>query len=515
MCAPSFVLKVQDNKTMSHGNTPMSSTVKIFEEDFGSTLFPMKLNRHMVLNNEGELRSFVYDKVLNKSSEISFLTQQRVFATKPRGHLRRTVKLDPVAEFFIYDLTYRNRSIFRPEVSSARKCFGYRIKSGNLIPVHEAYTKYKTHLKYCTSKFDHCLQFDIASYFNTCYSHDLTFWFENKSKTSQDDSNALAIFLREINSGRSIDVLPQGLYPCKMIGNEFLKFIDQSGLIESDKMVRFMDDFSLFDNDIDRVKRDFNLIQQLLGQYALNVNPAKTFIDAEVGDVSATLSYIQESLTEIISDSEFVDTPSGVYLEEIEIEVPVALDRSQIAGLVTLLRDERLDESDADRILAFLRVHSDSMIELLPDLLKRFPNLVKHIHTVCSGITDKASLANIVHDYLLSKNHFLEYELFWLASIIEDYLIGHGKYGDALIRIYNLSSDYKIARSKVLETSEQGFGLKEIRSSLLSSGQSDWLSWSSAFGTRSLTKSQRNHALMYFAKGSPMNDLVARCVMSI
>jgi hypothetical protein len=62
---------------------------------------------------------------------------------------------------------------------------------------------------------------------------------------------------------------------------------------------------------------------------------------------------------------------------------------------------------------------------------------------------------------------------------------------------------------------ELGFGLKEIRDDFLKTGQSDWISWSSAVGSRSLPKSERNHALNYFSKGSPMNFLVSSCVKKI
>jgi hypothetical protein len=59
------------------------------------------------------------------------------------------------------------------------------------------------------------------------------------------------------------------------------------------------------------------------------------------------------------------------------------------------------------------------------------------------------------------------------------------------------------------------FGLKELRGDYLKTGQSDWLSWSSAMGSRSLLPAERNHILKYFAKGSPLNDLIAGCVMKL
>ena len=44
-----------------------------------------------------EISDYIYQNILSKENEgDNFLSQQKVFATKPRGHLRRTVKLDPV-----------------------------------------------------------------------------------------------------------------------------------------------------------------------------------------------------------------------------------------------------------------------------------------------------------------------------------------------------------------------------------------------------------------------------------
>ena len=238
----------------------MTSTKEFIQSDFSSTLFPLKTNLIMAEVNGDELSAYIYDKILDDQHESdNFLSQHKVYATKPRGHLRRTVKLDPVAEYFMYDVVYRNRSIFRSQVSDTRRSFGYRFKEGTQIPVHSSYSEYKTHLSECSDKFEHNIQFDIASYFNSLYHHDLTHWFASKDGVTGVDSNAMGKFFREINSGRSVDFLPHGIYPCKMIGNEFLKFIDLSGLLKSSQIVRFMDDFTLFDDDPNILRQDFKI----------------------------------------------------------------------------------------------------------------------------------------------------------------------------------------------------------------------------------------------------------------
>ncbi len=123
--------------------------------------------------------------------------------------------------------------------------------------------------------YAHSISFDVASYFNSIYHHDLVHWFE-RIGASSEDVGALGSFLREISSGRSIDCLPQGLYPGKMMGSAFLEFVQQSGRLQSDVLIRFMDDFVLFANDKETLLSDFYYVQEALSAKGLSVNPSKT-----------------------------------------------------------------------------------------------------------------------------------------------------------------------------------------------------------------------------------------------
>ncbi|MCY1207122.1 hypothetical protein D9M72_187100 [compost metagenome] len=494
----------------------MPGTAEFIKADFPGTLFPMKTNLIVLEHYEKELAAYISTRVLSEDHPAdSFLPQQTVHATKPRGHLRRTVKLDPVAEYFLYNVVYRNKALFRPQVSNQRRSFGYRFKEGNPIPVHTAYLEYKASIEELATNFSHRLQFDIASYFNSLYHHDIAHWFAGNDRVSEADADAVGKFFREINAGRSVDFLPHGLYPAKMIGNEFLKFVDLSGMLKSTVISRFMDDFNLFDNDESVLRQDFFRIQQLLGQFGLNVNPSKTHFDKNSGRVEDTLSALHESLSHIVQGIAQIEGASGVDFVEVEEEVVRGLTNEQVTSLLTLLRDESLEEADADLILGFLRSHSDDILEHLPTLLRRFPNLIKHLYSLCATITDKPALSSILLDYLKSESYFVEYQLFWLACLVEDHLMGAGCYGEVLVKLYELSRDFRIAQAKVLEIPEQGYGLKELRSEILKRNQSDWLSWASASGTRTLKKAERNYTLDYFSKCSPLNFIIAESIKRV
>jgi hypothetical protein len=57
--------------------------------------------------------------------------------------------------------------------------------------------------------------------------------------------------------------------------------------------------------------------------------------------------------------------------------------------------------------------------------------------------------------------------------------------------------------------------IPELRLPLLTSGQSDWLSWSAAVGERNERAATRNYKLAYFGKASPMNGLISSIVSQI
>src|SRR3546814_1379784 len=101
----------------------MSATVDFIRGDFWASLFPLRTTLVVAEHFEQGLSKHIYEKVLSVSDSDNFLPQQRVYATKPRGHLSRTVKLDPAAEYYIYDLAVQNQAIFRKQVSDRRASF--------------------------------------------------------------------------------------------------------------------------------------------------------------------------------------------------------------------------------------------------------------------------------------------------------------------------------------------------------------------------------------------------------
>jgi hypothetical protein len=493
-----------------------------FEHDFGACLFPLNTNLLLIRHHEAGLKAYI-TKVLSDDPQHksdSFLAQTRVHAAKPRNHLRRTVILDPVASYFLYDLVARNRAVFGKHIKPLRRSFGYTLGTKGPAPVSKAYREFIRAIEKSKKHYKHHLSFDIASYFNSIYVHDATHWFGGLPDVSGADVAAFGRFFREVNAGRSIDFLPQGIYPAKMIGSEFLRFVDSFAQIKSVQLLRFMDDFHLFDNNLDTVIQDFLRIQEILGIKALNVNPTKTALDMEGPSIRAQASAIQAELADFVDGN----VPTRIHLgsgadpydfEDEDGEDGESLDEAHIQRLHALLMDPGADESDVELILGILQKNTEDVTEHISNLIARFPNIVKQLHKLAGLVPDKEELAKNILALLKSQKSLIEYQHFWIAMIAEDHLSETSSFGDLVLKLWERAAEHRTARAKILEIPDQSFGLKEIRDEQLKTGASDWLSWASAIGTRTLKKAQRNHALQYFSKGSPLNFLISECVQKL
>ena len=133
----------------------------------------------------------------------------------------------------------------------------------------------------------------------------------------------------------------------------------------------------------------------------------------------------------------------------------------------------------------------------------------ENIYHFCLEIQDTTALAKFVIDFLDDKDTIVhEFQLFWLAHILEERLLDTKKASEIIDKLYNHSNATSISKAKILEIPDLRYGLVELRDSHLGAGQSDWLAWASAVGHRGLKKVDRRHRLGYFAKASNYNKLV-------
>jgi hypothetical protein len=497
------------------------SCVAYFLEDYRYTLFPLSTSRVVIENAHGKILEYIYQKVLNKSEAAdSFIAQTRCYAPKQGFHLRRTVKLDPVAELFIYDLAHRNRALFRRDFQANRRSFGYSFENGKPVSATRGYADFKAAIAAARGRYKWSVKFDIAAYFNSLYHHDLVAWL-SEARATQDDVEGFGQFLREANSGRTIDCLPQGIHPCKVIGAEFLKFVDNSMKVKSELLLRFMDDFYLFSDNPHQLSSDFVTIQRLLGDKGLSLNPSKTVFEPEAAeDIAHTVDGIKAGLLrarrEILEVSglvwEMEDDEADVENEDQQIYE--RLTPEQVDYLLNLLQNADIDEADAELVLVLLRDHGENVLAQLGNFFERFPSLSRNVYNFSKYVSDVEELARLILGFLKSPN-VTEDQLFWLAKIAEERLASTSSFGNLVSALYYHANATVISQAKLLEIPDNRFGLPEFRDEQLRVGRSDWLSWSAAVGSRNETPIRRNHVLDYFAKASAMNRIIAECVRAL
>jgi hypothetical protein len=505
------------------------SSRQFYLDDLPSTLFPLTTNKFLV--------EYGADKLLEYAEGIasgsgSFLPQRRVFANKDEIHLRRTVKLDPVAEIYLYDIVYRNRSKFRKPYNELRKHFGYRFNNGKPMAASASYAEFKKFSSRAMFLHEEHIYFDISSYFNSLYHHDLHAWFAALKPENPNDVESFGKFLREINAGRSLDCLPQGLYPSKMIGNDFLRFIEASSSIRAEKVCRFMDDVYLFDDDVDVLDADFAHIQRLLGLKGLSVNASKTksgamWIDDDEHD--APVSALKQKLLQrrrnlIVShydDAENVEQTNededgegkGDNGEHAENITP--LDDDEIQFVKDSLDNEKLTEEDAELLLVVLRDNVALVEDHLDKFARGYPHLAKNFYGLCAEASDKDRVAGIVLSVISGSDYVDEYQLFWFGMMLESYLMDTKTAPELVAGLFNHRSATDISKAKILEIADLRYGLPEMREFFLREGRSDWLAWASAVGSRAMDRQARNYLLGYFANGSSMNKLIAEIVQKV
>lgn len=478
--------------------------------DVESTLFPLNTNTMLVDKFAAEIQAFLQDEVL--TTDGGFQQQHRVYASKKGLYLRPTMKLDPVAEYFLYDFVYRNRSLFKKSPSQKRRGLGFRIVEGQALSALKAYSTFRKSVADYSVKYKHKTYFDVSAYFNHLYHHDLVRWIEDAG-ADESDTKLFGRFLREIAGGRSTDCLPQGLYPAKMIGASFLSFIETSSRIHCAQTVRLMDDVWLFDDDKKTIASDFLRVQMLLSNRGLSINTAKSDIssvaeaDALPHDIDEMkIKLLQRRREEVGGDTNYSDAS-----DEDTDELEDLTDEEQ-EYLIGLLDGVDIQEEDAELVLTLMREHTSDVIEFLPALISDFPNLTKRIYHFCKDADDADSITGILLTHVQSDAQIPEFQLFWFARMAESYLLKTPRVGELLTSLYEHESATDISKAKVLEIPEKRFGLMDIREEQLKTGHSDWLSWTAAVGMRKQPKGQRNQMLKYFRKSSPMNRLIGEFV---
>ena len=257
-----------------------------------------------------------------------------------------------------------------------------------------------------------------------------------------------------------------------MIGNDFLRFIEQFHGLRSNAVVRFMDDFVLFSDSRRDLRHDFITIQRLLGEKGLSLNPNKT--SDGVRENVELEDAIEDVRIQLLQRRRVVVTDyDGVPDEEVEVEQD--LSEEEMDFLRGLLQQDDIEEEDAELVLALMAEHAEEAIDRLADIARRFPHLFKNIHSFCLEAGDEEAVAEFVLELLRDNDAMIyEFQLFWLTHILEDRLLNTTSAAEIIDRLNNHPHATSISRAKLLEIPDLRYGLVELRDTHLGAGQSDW-----------------------------------------
>jgi hypothetical protein len=338
-------------------------------------------------------------------------------------------------------------------------------------------------------------------------------WFDDgRASTLVNHFNR---YFREIVGGRSVDCFPQGLHPCKVIGNNFLKGVDAYHKIRSALMLRFMDDIYIFDNDRRIVEDDFLAIQRYLGEKGFSLNAEKTEFGEGPLQTKSTIDDVKVQLLELrraALEAEYGKLNQADADEKAEETEP--LTEEQLEYLTDMLKNDEIEESDAELVLSVIGERAEDNVETLVEYLRRFPALARTVYGTVDQVKDKNELAagvlGIIKD---TTDPLTEDQLFWIEKLTEDYLLFTNQCTELLEGLYMHPAGTDLTKAKLLEIPHAA--LNDMRDSYLKGGLSGWLAWAGAMGSRNLAKTKRNHLLKYFGKASPMNEIIQKCVRDI
>lgn len=482
-------------------------------DDHPRTLFPLDTTRIAVEQGSDRLHQHIQEHIKPGAKKgNTFPPQLRCHAAKRGLHLRRTAKLDPVAELFVYDLVLRNRKHFKADTRKTRRQYGYYFESGEPASAMTGYREFKRDVVNAENRFAFELRLDVAAYFNSIYHHDLVNYFID-SGWPPDQTSALDRFLSETTGGRSIDCLPHGLHPCKVLGAAFLHIGDRSSRIESPLMLRFLDDIHLFADDEIQLWADFIELQKLLGEKALSLNAEKTeIVEKGHSDLEAVVDDIKLGLLRV--RSEWIEVSGET--KELEMEEYESLTDEQTEYLLDLLRDSSLDESDAELVLTLLSEHGEEVLERMSTVWPQYPSLSKPIYNfVTREFGSGSSVIALSKAFLTNAPNATEYQLFWLTKILQVTAPRDEEFGNLLTAILDHPHATPIVQAKVLEIADNRFGLAELRESVLKRGQSDWPSIAAMVGCRVQSKASRNKLIKNCGSVSPLNKVIAEIAMGL
>jgi hypothetical protein len=294
-----------------------------------------------------------------------------------------------------------------------------------------------------------------------------------------------------------------------------------------------MDDYCLFDDDEERLLSDFHLIQRLLADRGLAVNPAKTeFRGVQKKDTKNQYHFsrkptrrpssVEEGGYEIEddydSDDDLEDDEGiGAYEgdERAHSSSPATTQFLANFRWGMVLRGLRNREVSEEKLLSTFALAQPplAIIEHIDHILVRYPSLTKHVYMALMRFEDREAVAGRVLVCIEGEPKLREFQLFWIACLLEERLLGTSIAHKIIDSLLEHPSATTLSRAKVLELPYLRHGFSERKFAIMRE-KTGWEAWASAVGCRSLPKIKRSYGLKYFAKKCIVSAMLSKALNS-
>ena len=113
-----------------------------------------------------------------------------------------------------------------------------------------------------------------------------------------------------------------------------------------------------------------------------------------------------------------------------------------------------------------MRNHANKVEKRLPLLVETYPHLIKNVHGFCAHVFNKEIIGELILTNIRKSTVMMEFELFWFAVMLEDYLMETSYASSIISSLFNHKSSTSITKAKILEIPDARFGLPELRNRL-------------------------------------------------
>lgn len=384
-----------------------------------------------------------------------------------------------------------------------------------------------------SKKYPTILKSDVANYFANINQHTLVNDLEDYG-VSAPVKKCLEKMLTHFTGGeRSSRGIIQGVYPSDLIGNFYLRGIDQFFEDLDMPSIRYVDDTYVFLPQVSDLQTLFPKYIERLRDYDLALNESKTGLyradrviqqDFELNDLfEFAREEFQELFTEIVQEGYEVETDYGFQTIWEEVEIEPEEDEVKLAATEKLF-DRILDfpenKENIERFCLplFSKVRSDYAVSHVVEQLNKTPAMSQIYCSYISMFLDKKSVQGVLNEMVLDHSAIMfDWQLMWILAALVKGRKGNDSVAKSAIDILLNSSRHDAVKA-IAAIYVAKFGKPDRRKSLTRASiniGSHYVQTAILFGSIYFPKVERQKLQKALSGQSDLHQLVSESVNSL